>query len=86
MENQDENRKEPEWKISGRVSHEFFVEFDAWAKKLRLTKSQLANMCLQAGFKQVVRAVSPEDSFQIEKLAELLREVTRQEDLEKRKV
>jgi hypothetical protein len=45
---------EKDWKITARVSKEFYDLFEKQSKELHMTKSQLGNMCLQAGLRALL--------------------------------
>lgn len=61
----------PDWRIQVKVSKEFYDKFDEYCKRFRMTKSQFGNMCLQAGYNAIVRAVAPEELFTPEQLVKL---------------
>lgn len=62
-----------DWRVQVKVSEEFYRKFDEYCKRFRLTKSQLGNICLQAGFNSIVRAVSPEDLFTPEQIVKIVK-------------
>ena len=66
------DKRKLERKLYVAVTNEFDDRFMAWAKRLGLTKSQLGNICVQAGLNAVIRAVSPEEAFSSEQIVDIL--------------
>lgn len=62
-----------ETKLYIRVTPELDKRFTDWAKRLGLTKSQFGNICIQAGFSAVIRAISPEEAFTPAQLVDILK-------------
>lgn len=67
-----EEKKRLDWRIQVKVSEEFYRRFDGYCKQFGLTKSQLGNICLHAGFNSIVRAISPEEVITKDLLVKLL--------------
>ncbi len=55
-----------------RTTPEFLAEFEVWAARLGLSKSQLGSLCLRAGLNHIVQAVSPLDALRPGQLRQLL--------------
>lgn len=70
--------KEKEYRIYTRVTPELYEKFENWAARLGLTKSQFANICIQAGMGALVRAISPEEAFSPKALLEIIKEAEKQ--------
>lgn len=62
-----------ECKLNVRVTQEFNERFRAVAKKYGLTLNQLGNMCIQAGLRNVLRALEPEQSFSDEQWGKIFK-------------
>jgi hypothetical protein len=60
-------------KLYIKVPAEFFENFVSWAGRLGLTRNQLGNICLQAGLKNIIRAVSPEEALTAEQIVSIAR-------------
>jgi len=65
--------KEKKIRVWTSVTPELDGKVEFWAEKLGVTKSQLINMCLQAGLKNIITAFSPEDVFTPETWAKLVK-------------
>jgi len=59
-------------RIFATVPDEFFVKFMVWCDRLAVSQAQLGGMAMQAGFDSILRAVSPIDSIEADKLAEIV--------------
>jgi len=46
---------------------------DKWAVKLGLSRSQMVALSCRAGITHIIAAVSPQDAFTTEKLAEIIK-------------
>lgn len=67
-----------EHKLYIRVSAEFDRQFTEMAKRMKITKSQLGNICVQSGFKHFMQAFSPEDAWSPEYVAAILKAAKKQ--------
>jgi hypothetical protein len=66
-----------EYRLFITVSEDFYEDFAAWAKKLKLNKSQLGNVCVRAGLQQIIQAISPYDAIGPDRLAEIVEALDR---------
>lgn len=62
-----------EAKLYIRVTRDFDKKVTSWAGRLGITKSQLGNICMQAGLSAVVKAIAPEEAFSPELLASIIK-------------
>lgn len=58
-------------RITVNVADETNENLDFWCHKLGLAKTQLAGLSIEAGFSQILRAISPLDSLDKKQLAKL---------------
>lgn len=62
-----------EYKLYIRVSKDFDEEFTEWARRFSITKSQLGNMCVRAGFNAIISAVEPMRKITPEQLVAIMK-------------
>jgi hypothetical protein len=60
------------------ITPEFDADFSSWAVRLGVSKSQFANMCIQAGLNALVRAVAPNEAFSPSQMVQLMKEAKKQ--------
>lgn len=60
------------------LTPEFDGEFTSWANRLGVSKSQFANMCMQAGLSALVRAVAPNEAFTPAQMVKIILEAKKQ--------
>lgn len=60
-------------RIMARVADETAEKIAYWAKRMGISQSQLASICIQAGIGSIIRAISPEDAFTPQQLALIIK-------------
>lgn len=64
-----------DFRFTIRITRELNEKLSIWSKRLGVNKSQLANMSIQAGLGQIIRAISPEDALTPEQWAAIIKRV-----------
>jgi type II secretory pathway component PulM len=59
------------------ITDEFDEKLSSWSKRLAVSKSQLAAMAAQAGLDNIVRSVSPQETFTPQQWAQILAEMVK---------
>ena len=59
------------------ITEEFDVKLTEWSKRLAVSKTQLAAMAAQAGLDNIVRSVSPQETFSPQQWAAIFAEMVK---------
>jgi len=68
-----EMKNTDKFKVQTFFNMELLELVDQWAEKLGMSRSQLVALSCRAGITHIIAAVSPQDAFTPEKLAEIIK-------------